>query len=71
MLELQLGGMDDPGLTSLMDLNMMVMLTGRERTAGEYGTLFPAAGLQLVRVTALPTAFGPWNVIEAVAEVAG
>jgi hypothetical protein len=71
VLELQLGGMDDPGLTSLMDLNMMVMLTGRERTADEYGALFSAAGLQLLRVTALPTPFGPWNVIEAAAARTG
>lgn len=59
VLELQLGGMDDPGLTSFMDLNMMVMLTGRERTASEYGTLFSAAGLHLVRVTVLQPHSGP------------
>ncbi len=67
VIELQLGGMDDPGLTSIMDLNMMVMLTGRERTAEEYGALFKAAGLHPVRVTALQTPFGPWNVTEAAA----
>jgi hypothetical protein len=29
-----------------MDLQMLVMLGGRERTAGEYAALFRAAGLQ-------------------------
>lgn len=70
VVELQLGGMDDPGLTSLMDLNMMVMLTGRERTAEEYGRLLGAAGLQTAGVSSLQTPFGIWNVIEAVALVA-
>ncbi|MBD0272263.1 MAG: methyltransferase [Acetobacteraceae bacterium] len=65
-VELHLGGMDDPGPASIMDLNMMVMLTGRERTVGEYGGLFAAAGLRLSRVEPLPSPFGPWNVMEAV-----
>ena len=69
VIELQLGGMDDPGLTSIMDLNMMVMLTGRERTTDDYGTLFTAAGLRLLRVTTLQTPLGPWNVTEAVLQV--
>jgi hypothetical protein len=65
-VELHLGGMDDPGPASIMDLNMMVMLTGRERTVGEYRGLFSAAGLRLSRVEPLPSPFGPWNVMEAV-----
>lgn len=68
VIELQLGRMDDPGLTSIMDINMMVMLTGRERTESEYGALFAAAGLQVAQTTTLQTALGPWSVIEAVAD---
>ena len=65
IIELQLGRMDHPGLASLMDLNMMVMLTGRERTAEEYDHLLSAAGMRTARISVLHTPFGPWNVIEA------
>ncbi|MET0182485.1 MAG: methyltransferase [Caulobacterales bacterium] len=34
----------------LMDLNMLAITEGRERTAAEYGALFEAAGLVLQRV---------------------
>lgn len=34
----------------LMDLNMLVMLPGRERTAKQYASLFAAAGLRFVEV---------------------
>jgi hypothetical protein len=33
-----------------MDLNMLVLLTGRERSAGHYGELLAAAGLKLLDV---------------------
>ena len=66
VVELRLGGLDDPGPAAIMDLNMMVMLTGRERTVGEYGGLFAAARLRLARVEPLESPFGPWNVMEAV-----
>jgi hypothetical protein len=46
----------------LMDLNMLVMLTGRERTSGEFGSLFARAGLRLERVTPTHT---PFFVLEA------
>jgi SAM-dependent methyltransferase len=42
--------------TTLTDMNMMVMTTGRERTLPEYESLFAAAGLQLVRTVATATA---------------
>lgn len=45
VIELQLGPMNEPGLAPLMDLNMLVMLTGRERILSEYEALFAAAGL--------------------------
>ena len=55
-IELHLGEADEPGFAPLVDLNMMVMVTGRERTASEYGALFAAADLRLANVT--PTRSG-------------
>jgi O-methyltransferase involved in polyketide biosynthesis len=46
----------------LMDLNMLVMLPGRERTASEYGALLGKAGLQLKRVIATHS---PFQIVEA------
>src|SRR5262249_29958263 len=37
----------EPSPAHLMDLNMLVMLEGRERTVAEYGALFERAGLKL------------------------
>lgn len=64
-LELQLGEIDDPGLSSLMDLNMLVVLNGRERSTHEYGELFAAAGLRITRVTPLHAPLGPWSILES------
>ncbi len=52
---------DDPEAIR-MDLHMLALLHGRERTAAEYAELLAAAGLTLVRV--LPTAAGV-SVLEA------
>lgn len=49
--------------TKLMDLNMLVMTGGRERTQAEYVGLFEAAGLTLTRV--IPTGT-PMSLIEGV-----
>jgi len=51
-----------PSFASLMDLNMMVMLPGRERAFKEYEALLDAAGLQCDRLIATHT---PFQVIEA------
>ena len=55
---------DDPMATpiKLMDLNMLVMLNGRERTAEEYGALLSKAGFRLERV--IPTQ-GLFSILEA------
>lgn len=51
-----------PHFAKLLDLEMLIMsLGGRERTAGEYGRLYAAAGLKLRRI--VPTG-GPNSVIE-------
>lgn len=41
-----------PSPAQLMDLNMLVMLPGRERTAGQYAELFAGAGLRMTDVRA-------------------
>jgi SAM-dependent methyltransferase len=41
---------DDRLPMPLVDINMLVLLGGRERTVGEYSALFDAAGLRLERV---------------------
>jgi hypothetical protein len=48
-----------------MDLNMMVMLGGRERSETEYGQLFAAAGLRLA--TTIETNTPMATIIEATA----
>jgi hypothetical protein len=52
-----------PSLAQLMDVNMLVMLPGQERTRSEYAKLFEAAGLRLER---LSETHSPFQVIEAV-----
>ena len=54
---------DEPFLGKWLDLHMLVLLGGRERTASEYDTLFRTAGFKLDRV--VPTPSGP-SVVEAV-----
>lgn len=51
-----------PELVQFMDLNMLVMTGGRERTAADYETLLRAAGLRTTRV--IPTG-SPFQLIEA------
>jgi hypothetical protein len=41
---------NQPDPAKWMDLNMLVLLTGRERTATEFGDLFSRAGLRLTRI---------------------
>ena len=53
---------DRPSWAPLTDLNMLALLPGRERTAGEYRDLLGRAGLRLDRIT--PTA-SQFSVIKA------
>ncbi len=46
----------------ILDLQMLVMEGGQERTAGEYDALYEAAGLELTRI--IPTA-SPYSLVEA------
>ncbi len=51
-----------PSPALLLDLNMLVMLPGRERPAAEMRRLFAGAGLELTRVTPTPS---PFAILEA------
>jgi hypothetical protein len=65
VIEALLGKMGEPGIAPLMDLNMMVLLTGRERTLAEFSGLLKEAGLRFSKST--PIRPSPFAVIEAVA----
>jgi len=53
---------NSPSFSKLLDINMMVMTTGRERTRSEFHTLIEAADLRITRV--IPT-LAPQSIIES------
>jgi hypothetical protein len=53
---------DTPHLAKMIDLTMLAMLTGRERTAEEYEALLGEAGFAVDRILPTPS---PFSVIEA------
>jgi O-methyltransferase domain len=53
---------NEPSQGKLLDLEMLICLTGRERTEAEYARLLDAAGFRLTKV--VPTA-GEDSAIEA------
>ncbi len=54
---------DSPSMSKIMDLNMLVMTGGRERTATEYAELFDKTGFKLTNVIPTPS---PTQIVEAV-----
>ncbi|QQS40073.1 MAG: methyltransferase [Acidobacteriota bacterium] len=54
---------DVPSLSGIMDLNMLAMTSGRERTAGEYADLLKRSGWEFRRVIPTPS---PMQIVEAV-----
>lgn len=62
LVEMLLPDTPQPSPVTLMDMNMLVMLGGRERTAGEYSDLLKRCGYAVERV--IPTG-GMFSVIEA------
>ena len=54
---------NDPFFDKWLDLHMLAIPGGRERTQAEYAALFQEAGFRLTRV--VPTPAGP-SVVEAV-----
>jgi hypothetical protein len=53
---------DQPHMSKMIDLTMLGMLNGRERTDGEMRHLFEDAGLSYDRVVSTPT---PISIVEA------
>jgi predicted O-methyltransferase YrrM len=64
IVEVVLGALSDPGWGALIDMNMLAVSPGRERSLDEYDALLVAAGL---RRTAVLATNCPQSVIEAVA----
>jgi hypothetical protein len=62
LVEMVIPADNRPSPAQAMDLNMLVLLGGRERTEEEYGHLLQTAGFRLERV--IPT-HSPFSVIEA------
>jgi hypothetical protein len=52
-----------PSMSKVMDLNMLAMTGGKERTATEYAALFEKTGFKLMRVIPTPS---PMQIVEAV-----
>ena len=65
VIEMIIGDVVDPGPAALMDMNMLTLVPGQERSLAEYDALLSAAGLR--RIEALDTK-SPQSVIVAVAE---
>lgn len=63
LIEMVLPSDNHPDLAQAMDLNMLAILGGRERTEEEYRTLLQSSGFRLERVKATHS---PFSVIEAI-----
>jgi len=63
VVEIVLPSMNEPHIGPLIDLNMMVMTGGVERTETEYRTLLAESGFRMERIVATKS---PFSVIEAV-----
>jgi hypothetical protein len=55
---------NEPDPAKFSDLNMLVMLGGRERTADDFERLYDKAGFRLTSI--VPTGSAPFNIIEGV-----
>jgi ubiquinone/menaquinone biosynthesis C-methylase UbiE len=62
VVEIVLPPMNEPHIGPLIDLNMMVMTGGAERTETEYRDLLAKSGFRMERVAATRS---PFSVIEA------
>jgi len=65
VVELVIPPDNEPSFGKWLDLHMLVLLTGRERTEAEYGSLFSSAGFRLTGVT--PTESGA-SIVQGVKE---
>lgn len=62
IVEMVIPGDGSPTLAQLMDVNMLAILPGRERTQAEYASLLQAVGLRVERL--VPT-HSPFQILEA------
>jgi hypothetical protein len=53
---------NDPHISKMMDIAMMIWPNGLERTAAEFRTLLAASGFDLAEITPTPS---PLSIIEA------
>jgi hypothetical protein len=65
IIEMVVGEGNDPGVAAVMDLNMLAVTEGKERTLAQYDRLLAKAGL---RFSTFWSDGSPQGVIEAVAE---
>jgi hypothetical protein len=56
VIEFVVPGPEEPHFAKLFDIHMMCVLTGRERTAGEYAELLAASGWRYAGVRSAPGA---------------
>ena len=63
IVEAVLAGQPGPVMPELLDVHMMVMSGGKERSREQYGQLLDAAGWQLAEVTVLPSGQSLLNAI--------
>lgn len=61
IIEMVIPDDNSPSMASMVDLNMLVMLPGRERTLKEYRSLLDSAGLKFER---LLQTHSPFQIIE-------
>jgi O-methyltransferase domain len=54
---------NDPDPLKFGDLNMLVLLAGRERTAVEFRVLLESAGFALMRILPTPS---QWSIVEGI-----
>jgi O-methyltransferase/methyltransferase family protein len=54
---------NQPGVSKFLDLEMLLFLTGRERTEAEYRVLLDRAGFEMTRIVPTPS---PYGVVEGV-----
>ena len=62
LFETVVGEGNEPDFGKLLDVEMLVMTSGRERTADDFRALVAAAGFELIRIVATKS---PLSVIEA------
>ncbi|HEY1966406.1 MAG TPA: methyltransferase [Pseudonocardia sp.] len=62
IVELLVGEITEPGIGTLMDMNMLAMVSGKERDLGEFDSLLNAAELRRTSLTHLQS---PYCIIEA------